>query len=438
MISNAFHVKRSSASTSQLGIRQQLLDLRLLPLVGFCTIFFMATFNLVNFELEDSKVTLDFQLIIKLGVVCLAGAYGLQAFLLNPRVRQTLLSTPGIWLLALSFAYLITAMFGINKVFSVVSSGTILCAILAITAFLVQHGREKALRVLLFSIVLFVVGSWMSYLLVPEYGVFREPLPGGVFLERMGGLSHPNTLGQFCAAGIIIGACYLRCGIGNRALVFAFVVLAAVALYLSLSRTSMLATAAGLSLVFRDKIWSRRWITFGLVGLAFGVTALLVGSALFDLDDQISERATRLLSKSSDSDTDELTTATGRRAIWGKSLSLIQQRPLTGWGAGSSKQLLSEYSQYTHNLFLNIWLSTGIFGGIFITILILVMMFKVVVSPSLVADSLLAFIFVNGLFENVIFSNVASAPTLLFVLAIVWRVIPPTNADELELEYDPA
>lgn len=436
MISNALNVK--TTSSSQGGFRQQLLDLQLIPLAGFCTIFFMSTFNLVNVELEDSKVTLDFQLMVKLAAVCLAGAYGLYGFLLNPRVRKTLLSSPGIWLLALSAAYLGAAMFGLNKLFSVVSSGTILCAILAITAFVVQHGREKALRMMLLSIVIFVIGSWLAYLLVPKFGVFREPLPGGVFLERMGGLSHPNTLGQFCAAGIIISFCYLRNGMGNRKLIMAFVILAAAALYLSLSRTSMLATAAGLIMVFRDKIWSREWITFGMVGLALGLSALLAGSVFYDLDDRISEKATRLLSKSSDSDTDELATATGRSAIWGKAIALIQERPLTGWGAGSSKELLSEYSQYTHNLFLNIWLSSGIFGGILVTILMLVMMLKVIVAPSLVADSLLAFIFVNGLFENVIFSNVASAPTLLFVLAIVWRVIPPVSSEEVELEYDSA
>ncbi|MDB4777930.1 O-antigen ligase family protein [bacterium] len=436
MISNVVRIRPHSKRST--GFRESILDLQLLPLIGFCSLFFISTFNLVNVELTASKVTLDPQLMVKLAVVGLAGLYGAYGFLIDLRVRNTLLSMPGVLLFALCFVYLGAAFFGISKVVSIVSSGAILCAVLALTTFCVQHGREKTIRMLFYSLGLFVVGSWLLFILVPQYGVFREPLPGGVFLERMGGLSHPNTLGQYCAATIIFGACYWRTKIGNRKLIVAIVLLAVLALYFSLSRTSTAAAMGGVAIVFRDKIWTRQWITLGFTAAALGVFALLIGSAFYNMEDRISNVATSILSKSSESDSDELTTATGRSAIWAKTISLIQQRPLTGWGAGSSKELLSEYSLYTHNLILNIWLSSGIFGGISILLLLGAMLLKTLTAPSMVPDSLIVFLFLNGLFENVIFSNVASAPTLLFVLAVIWRSVPKTSPDELEVEYDSA
>lgn len=439
MISNVVDRRRPKSTLSaNHGFSESLLNLQILPMIGLCCLFFMSTFNLVNIELADSKVTLDSTLMIKLAVVGLAGLYGTYGFLVDGRVRKILLSTPGVLLLGLCFVYLGAAFFGISKIVSIVSSGAILCAVLAMTTFCVQQGREKTVRMLFYSLGLFVVGSWVVYLAFPTYGVFREPLPGGVFLERMGGLSHPNTLGQFSAATIIFGACFWRANTGNRTIILAIVILAAMALYFSLSRTSTAAALGGLAIVFRDKIWTKQWITLGVSFATVGVFALLIGSAFYNMEDRISNIATGLLSKSSDSDSDELTTATGRSEIWAKTITLIQQRPLTGWGAGSSKELLSEYSQYTHNLILNIWLNSGIFGGIFILILMGTMLIKILSSPCLIPDSLLVFLFLNGLFENVIFSNVASAPTLLFVLVVIWRSVPSISADELEVDYDSA
>jgi O-antigen ligase len=438
MISNVIAPANSNRTGKpSKSFSETILTAPLLPTVGFLSIAFMATFNLANVELNDQKVTLDAQLLLKLCVVLCAGLYGFRGFLLDTRVRKTLLNSTTICLTAVCAGYLLTSLVALDKRLAIVSSGCILCAVLAITNFCVQHGRQKAAMLMFYSIAVFLAGSWILYVAMPSIGVFNEPLADGEFLPRMGGLSHPNTLGQYCAAALILGACLLRTQAANRRFVIAIMLLAGLALYFAMSRTSTAAAIGGLVIVYRDRIFTRSWLRFGLAIVAIGTAALLFGSAFLNMEDKINDKVLGLLAKTSESSTDELTTATGRSVIWGKSIELIQDRPLTGWGAGSSKVLLIDYSQYTHNLFLNVWLSTGLIGGMFITLLICLMLYKVIAYPSMVADSLFAFVFLNGLFENVIFSNVASAPTLLFTLAIIWRYVPKIEGEK-EIEYDSA
>lgn len=445
MISNVVsRSPRQGRAEATVSLQSALLKLRVVPLVGLVTLFFMAAVNLVNVELTDEKVTLDWQLMVKLAMVALAGAYGTYGFILDARVRRVLTSPPAIWLSGLCLVYLAAGFVSITKVVSIVSAGCVLCAVLAITTFSVQQGRDKILRLMFGSLGIFVVGSWAVYLLLPQYGVFMEPLPGGAFYKRMGGLSHPNTLGQFCGFTIIIGSVLLRQNKFHKRIAWAIVILAVLGLWFSLSRTSSVATVLGMVVVFRDKIWNRQLVVGGMILAAVGLSTLIVGSAFSDIEERVASKFTGLLMKSSDSDVDELSSGTGRNVIWAKAISLIQERPLTGWGAGTSKELLKDYSRYTHNLFLNIWLSSGVLGGSFVTILMLLMLYKVAFSPSMLPDALIVFIFLNGLLENVIFTNVASAPTLIFALAVIWRTIPertpaePDSEPEMEGRRAPA
>lgn len=406
------------------------LDLKIITVVGYFVIFFMAAANLVNINVtEDNTVSLDPQLQAKLAIAAIAAMYGAYGFLLDSRVRKLLLSLPGLWLTALGGIYVATAMTSFDKTISIVSAGMLVGAIMAITTFAVREGRQAALRLLFMATATFVMLSWFVYLAVPEIGVFYEPLPGGKFLHRMGGLSHPNTMGQFSALALILGAIQLRLGTRYRGIVILVMMAAGMSLIFSVSRTSAVAAIVGLAVVYRDQIFKRNQVTWGLIALVLGVGVIGLGVVFLDFDQKIDNRIASLLSKSSESDSDELTSATGRTVIWAKSISLINERPLTGWGAGTSKELLKDYTFYTHNLFLNVLLSTGIIGGLLIAGLMFSMLWKAARKPSVVADALIVFIFLNGLMENVIFSNVPSAPTLVFVLAVLWRYFPMVVSD---------
>ncbi len=97
---------------------------------------------------------------------------------------------------------------------------------------------------------------------------------------------------------------------------------------------------------------------------------------------------------------------------------MIWERPLTGYGAATSKYYLTDYSLYTHNMLLNVAFSTGVFGGLAAVLMALGRVRDLFRRNHTIADGLVAFILLNGLFENVLFSILAGMPTILWVVAI--------------------
>ncbi|MFM7564933.1 MAG: O-antigen ligase family protein, partial [Planctomycetota bacterium] len=155
-----------------------------------------------------------------------------------------------------------------------------------------------------------------------------------------------------------------------------------------------------------------------------GVGAILVGSFIVlstqpGLGQKLNQRLINLVSKSGT--TEELTSGTGRSEIWGASVRLIAQRPLTGYGAATSKDLLAEYTRYTHNMMLNVGLSGGILPMALLAAAFFYGCRKLWSDPQLVPDAIFLFLFLNGLAENVCFLVLDSAPMILLTTALVWR-----------------
>ena len=81
---------------------------------------------------------------------------------------------------------------------------------------------------------------------------------------------------------------------------------------------------------------------------------------------------------------------------------------------------MADYSAYTHNLVLNVALSTGVFGGLAALLMCgsrIVQMFK---QRHPACDSIVAFVCTAGLVENVIFSTIAAMPTIVWIIGLVW------------------
>jgi O-antigen ligase len=121
---------------------------------------------------------------------------------------------------------------------------------------------------------------------------------------------------------------------------------------------------------------------------------------------------------------EELSSGTGRNVIWSYTWSLIQQRPILGYGAGTSKDLLAEYSLYTHNMFLNVALSAGLIAGFGLMMLVLYGLLRTLYNAAPVPDCILVFLAINGLTENVVFENIASGSTALLMLTLAWHLLP--------------
>lgn len=387
---------------------------------GFLAICFL---NLVNLTMgaEDAAVTLDLQVMLKLAGVFAAGCYGLWRLYADPRLLTALTTGPLLCLSATCLLLFFTSATSLTPVNSLVSSGSACVATVATVGLMLEIGTLAVVRLLTLASILFVAGSWGAWLFVPAQGVFAEPIGGGQFFERMAGLAHPNTLGQLAGMSLVLAG--FSCQGLRRAwpLLFWLIVAGGLgALVLCASRTAFAAAALALAWGYRKELVSiaRGW-RFDLLLAPFLIGVMLVGASGYG--DNLERQLLGKFAKSGDAD--ELTSLTGRSLIWEHTLKLVGERPLTGYGTATSKELLRDYSLYTHNMVLNVALSAGFVAAAFLLASILWGGVEALRRPRPLPDALLLLLVLNGLAENVIFEFLASALTVAFVMALAWRVV---------------
>lgn len=405
-----------------------MLDWTLSELAGRVSFFGICFLNLVQITMgiSDDRVELDTQVKLKLAVLSLAGSYGLWRLYADPRLLPALFRGPMLFFSATTLMLFLASATSLTPVVSLVSSGSACVTVVVTVALMLEIGSLPAAGIAAMSAVCFVIGSWYLYLFVPEQGVFREPLPGGAYFERMGGLAHPNSLGQMSGLAILLlyftgGNLRRRVGL----LYWGLLALSAAALVMSASRTSLL--AIGLALLFGLRVPLRqaffRWrmdllaVPGLLLVIAWGAGGLGAG-----LDDRLTSR----FSKSGESE--ELTSLTGRSAIWAHTLRLVEDRPLNGYGMATSKELLQDYSLYTHNMVLNVALSAGFFAAGCLVLALAMGLAGMVMRPSALPDAVFVFLLLNGVTENVIFEFLASTPTACMAMVLAWRNIGTDGA----------
>ncbi len=280
---------------------ERLVNAPVIPMIGMVALFLTAFGNLVNVAVDKDVVAIDKQVIAKLGALAVCGLYGAYGFLTEVKVRRLLFAFPTIWV-AIIFGFYVLAVPGsITQTESLASAISIACVLLMSLTCLVHHGVKPVLNAIFWAISLFIVLSWMVYILVPAIGVFEEPITDGQFTIRMSGLAHPNTLGQFSGLLIVLG-CILYY---NYKLIswlrVACVLLAVGALIGSLSRTSLLATVLSLLVVYRQQFWHRKYFNYVLAMSLVGFIGLLILSINYDIVALAQSKLT-FLSKSGDTE----------------------------------------------------------------------------------------------------------------------------------------
>ena len=392
-----------------------LLNMPVVTLIGYFSLFAIGFANLVDIEADNDTVGFSGQVLVKIMLLAIGGLYGGIGVVTDIKVRRLLLSFPLMWISVLLFFFVLSVPTSPTAFESLAATISIACVLTMTATGLVQLGVKNVMNTMFYSASAYVLVSWLAYWFVPSIGVFMEATTEGQFIPRMGGLAHPNTLGQTSGMTLILGLLLYRDSKSFsyfRALV---ILAAAAALIGSLSRTSLLASIFAVLVVFRMHIFQRRHMMTAIAcGFAL-IVLLMAASMLTDIESKVGSKI-GLLSKSGD--TSELTSATGRTDIWAKAIELIGERPMTGYGAGTSKVLLKDYSQHTHNLILNIALSTGVLGGLVAFWMCFERVLRMLVVRHPIADALVVYILVNGLFENVIFSTLAGFPTMLWIVAL--------------------
>lgn len=219
--------------------------------------------------------------------------------------------------------------------------------------------------------------------------------------ERWSGVFRdPNTLGFACVVAVLVGIDRAMRHAGRGGLVLA--IGAMPVLLLTDGRVAIVALAAGSIVLLRPML--PRWVLPTMfVVVAIGATALLV-------DDQLGERASRSLSRSGD--TREISTLTGRTAIWEVAVDEIGGHPLTGVGAGSTSEVYRweapgeriNYAEVTHGH--DLWVQLALSGGMpavgFVAVGVVGYIRRAVRRPVRDRDALMLALLVHGLTEDVV------------------------------------
>ena len=376
---------------------KSILDGPILKISGLALLTMISAINLVDVRYQKLTIDLDYQVLCKLGLIGVSSLYVMYAFLTEARIRQILFSFPGFYFVLLIFFFSLACLTALSPTFAIASTGALAVVIVLTIAVAVQNGLNATLNGVFFGMSMFVLVSWVAWLFVPSVGVFAEPLADGEFSYRMAGLAHPNTLGQFSGLTIVLGSVsYFKYGQKSR-IRLVIIAFAAGALVMSLSRTSIAATLAAMIMGFRHELNFRKYLRAYLT--AFLLVLVLLIFAFWFLDfGYLVEKQMKGMTKSGE--VSELTSATGRIEIWAESIGYIVDRPIIGYGAASSKELLVDFSSHTHNMILHVALATGIFGGAaFVMLLVhrVAMMFD---RHSPVADAIVVFLLLNQVAKN--------------------------------------
>jgi exopolysaccharide production protein ExoQ len=394
----------------------------------FVLLFLAAAINPVDFKTDPSmeRVTKSVKgvVLLKLAIAGAVTACGFLGLFFGPSVRDVLRTLPAFGLLILCVIYIISSFFAPAE-FRIISFGSALiyCGYLSFLATVVSHlGGRLSVIAIVSGTGVYLLATWFWYITQPELGRFLEPVPGGITVSRMGGMGHPNHVARnaICVAIVALGALLVPRPRG-RSFGFALFLVLTIAfmiatVYMTISRTSMLAGFVAVSWMVMDRFWNRGGIALfttlaALIAIAILAFTLVLGQG------PISQSGLSAVTKSGD--IEEITSFTGRTVIWEESVQWIIRRPLTGWGMDSAASLLSNNSQACHNLYLN----TAFTGG-FPALMVMLGLVAWTVRLGFWSSvgwirGLVAFIMVSSIVEDTLMDMFPPALSLLWIVALL-------------------
>ncbi len=376
-------------------------------LIAFAALFMLdATFRIRDYT--DKSV--DAQIIVKVGTWGLILAIAVANLRRYAHVAFGVVSGPWI-LLYLWLA--VTTSWAVSPLFSLVAVVSMLIWHMFLMYAVTRFSEESIITMFLVVILLFCAISIAVYIAIPSFGRMYEWV-GNVRIprNRMRGISpSANGVGSMAGVGLMLVGLYWR-QLPIKRIMIATVVVCGVALVLSQSRTTMLTVAV---MLVAYHFGNRRNAPILVLGIGLAVLAVIF---IIPYIDQILS----LLSRSGRAS--EITTGTGRAEIWAAVIELWSQRPIQGWGFGSTLFILPTYpglfgaAAHAHNNALEILISSGMIGlGLLLAALFITLSNAVKLAQwrTLV---LLLFVLLRGTTEATPFGGVASSMFLLFTLMI--------------------
>lgn len=369
-------------------------------------------------EYDDKSI--DFQVAAKLGsfAMILATSALFYSFAIG-RLRF-----PRLFFVWLAFFVALTGC----AVYAVKVPFALTCALLFLTCYLYAVylstwlSQRVAIQIMMCAALLLCVGSIFVYFAIPSIGVMQAWTPEGGFGEigRMKGLTgSANGIGFIAAFGAAMAILYYRSlDLFGRSIALALIPSALICLVLSNNRSSMMALAAALWVGY---LFRRNTAPKILLTVTIG---MIVVAALVFFSDEIFA----LLSRSGRAD--EITSATGRAAIWSVVLDMWAQRPLTGYGYTSALAILPldprlfHVAAHAHNMYLELLFA----GGIFLLALFLYALWQTFRQAHRLGAvneaALLVFFMLRGMTEATPFSGMVGYSSIAFSITLALVIAP--------------
>jgi O-antigen ligase len=279
-------------------------------------------------------------------------------------------------------------------------------------------GLEKLTLPIIYACGMLTLSAIALYIVMPSMAVAL--LEGGTTPRLAGLTGSPNNLGRTSAIALF----FIFFAVRNkqvspwRADIVGIALSALACLYLSWSRTALIAVMVAISLVLLRK---------RLLLLLWGAVAAFTALLLLLLANTNWDHLVRMVSRHGS--IQELTTLTGRTAIWDFVWGSFLRQPLMGYGYGSTKLLIpmgfrTVYGWTTtsaHNMFLQSLVTTGMVGFLLVVALVVVQARDFVKRPHGLADAAFLFVLISGMTEA---GAVGVAPNLLTIFWLVTLAVP--------------
>jgi exopolysaccharide production protein ExoQ len=383
-------------------------------------------------DIADSATKLSVGLngvvFIKLAIAGLVGIASAWGICFYPSARQAVCSVPAAFLFAMLFLTLAGGLNGVTAAAvpsSIINTANVLFVVVALT---VLGFRRYCLAILLGILFTAAIGLALYYV-VPSRGVFLEPIADGEFLERLGGMAHPNSVARSVIIGGLIAASFALRKELSWALSVGLLMLFGWNAILTKSRTAIAGGIFGGIALMADNLRSRTGVVLIGVGIILAISSVFYLFATGN-EARLVDRVVGLVSKSGD--TSELTSGTGRTDIWMEALRHIAIRPLLGYGLNAGPVLLIDHSQATHNAILHATMSGGLIAGVIMIGLQLWTLWLAFYSPNLLVRSLCVFMVISCLTEDTVLETFPGPCTLVWFACCLLPTLPSmgTDADE--------
>lgn len=351
--------------------------------------------------------SIDLQVMLKMGVWTATFLYTLYFYRLWAGKMLRIDNALQVVLLVMILA---SCFYAPNFSYSFVSAFTLFSVLFLLLLCSSVLTKREILLQMIYGCTAVVVLSIIVYYVNPSFGRMPEFTDQGIVPgRRLSGIAgSANAVGYISAMCILCLYYYRNYMQAKIPLIYwVTIVVNFAGLLMSNSRTSL--TAMMLAIIVASLM---RASPARFAALFLSLSIAIVFFTFVDYDALFAA-----LARSGDAS--EITTGTGRTAIWAVTVDMILQSPLIGWGYASSNYLLPAAindvgfsASHAHNAYLQVAHSIGLIGLIVFLGVLFTKVYYSVKSGEQVNLALTVFLMLNGMTEPVAFQGVATTTTL--------------------------